>query len=159
MTTTPETASPEDRLVRLGLSTPPVAAPVAAYVPAVRTGGHIHTSGQLPLSDGALIHTGTVGAEVSLEEAQAAAQQCTLNALAAIKDLIGDLSAVRRVVKVVGFVASAPGFTDQPKVVNGASELLGEIFDGEVGVHARSAVGVAALPLGAPVEVEMIVEV
>jgi enamine deaminase RidA (YjgF/YER057c/UK114 family) len=146
-----------ERLAELGVTLPPVAAPVAAYVPAVRTGALVYTSGQLPTVDGALVATGRVGAEVSAEEAAAAARTCALNALAAVDALVG-LAAVRRVVKVVGFVASAPGFTDQPVVVNGASELLGAVF-GEAGQHARSAVGVAELPKGAPVEVELIVEV
>jgi enamine deaminase RidA (YjgF/YER057c/UK114 family) len=145
------------RLAELGLVLPPVAAPVAAYVPAVRTGDLVYTSGQLPLVADELPVTGRVGADVSTEDATAAARTCALNALAAVDALVG-LDAVRRVVKLVGFVASAPGFTDQPVVVNGASELLGAIF-GEAGQHARSAVGVAALPKGAPVEVELIVEV
>jgi enamine deaminase RidA (YjgF/YER057c/UK114 family) len=148
----------EERLAALGATIPQVAAPVAAYVPAVRSGSLVFTSGQLPLVDGQLVGTGLVGADVTADEAHAMAAQCALNAIAAIRALIGDLDAVTRVVKVVGFVASAPGFTGQPGVVNGASELLGAAF-GEAGVHARSAVGVAALPLGAPVEVEVIVEI
>lgn len=151
-------SSPEERLAELGLTLPGVAAPVAAYVPAVRSGDHVFTSGQLPMVEGALAATGKVGAEVSAEDAKGLARICALNALAAVKAEIGDLADVRRVVKVVGFVASAPGFTGQPGVVNGASELLGEVF-GERGVHARSAVGVAVLPLDAPVEVELVVEV
>ncbi|HEX6936646.1 MAG TPA: RidA family protein [Actinomycetes bacterium] len=151
-------SSPEERLAELGLTLPGVAAPVAAYVPAVRSGDHVFTSGQLPMVEGALAATGKVGAEVSAEDAKGLARICALNALAAVKAEIGDLANVRRVVKVVGFVASAPGFTGQPGVVNGASELLGEVF-GERGVHARSAVGVAVLPLDAPVEVELVVEV
>jgi len=151
-------SSPEDRLRELGLSLPGVAAPVAAYVPAVRSGNHVFTSGQLPMVEGQLAGTGKVGAEVTPEQAKALAQTCALNALAAIKAEVGDLATVRRVVKVVGFVASAPDFTGQPGVVNGASELLGHVF-GDKGVHARSAVGVAVLPLDAPVEVEVIVEV
>ena len=150
--------TPEERIAELGLELPPVAAPVAAYVPAVRTGSYVYTSGQLPMAEGALLASGKVGAEVSPEQAKELAQRCALNALAAVRAEIGDLSAVRRVVKVVGFVASTPEFTGQPGVVNGASELLGEVF-GDRGVHARSAVGVAALPLDAPVEVEFIVEV
>ena len=146
-----------DRLAELGVALPPVPVPVAAYVPAVRTGDLVYTSGQLPTVAGELVVTGRVGAEVLTEDAAAAARTCALNALAAVDALVG-LDAVRRVVKVVGFVASAPGFTDQPAVVNGASELLGAIF-GEPGQHARSAVGVAELPKGAPVEVELIVEV
>jgi len=150
--------TPEDRLAELGLAVPPVAKPVAAYVPAVRTGPFVFTSGQLPMVDGALPKTGKVGAEVSADEAKVLAERCALNALAAIKAEVGDLSRIRRVVKLVGFVASAPDFTGQPGVINGASELLGKVF-GEAGAHARSAVGVAVLPLDAPVEVELIVEV
>ncbi len=134
-----------------------MAAPLAAYVPAVRTGNLVYTSGQLPLAGGELIRTGKVGAEVSPEDAKAAARTCALNALAAIDALVG-IDSVVRVVKVVGFVASSPGFSGQPGVVNGASEFLGEVF-GEAGSHARSAVGVSELPLDAPVEVELIVEV
>ena len=150
--------TPEERLADLGLAIPEVVAPVAAYVPAVRTGGYVYTSGQLPLRDGELMRIGKVGSEVSPQEAHECARQCALNALAAVRSEIGELSAVTRVVKVVGFVASAPGFTAQPQVVNGASELLGEVF-GDSGQHARSAVGVAVLPLDAPVEVELVVEV
>ena len=150
--------TPEERLAGLGLTLPPVARPVAAYVPAVRTGNLVYTSGQLPMVDGAIARTGKVGAEVTLDEAVELARTCALNALAAVAAEIGDLSTIRRVVKVVGFVASAPDFTGQPKVVNGASDLLGEVL-GDAGVHARSAVGVAVLPLDAPVEVELIVEV
>ena len=150
--------TPEERLADLGLAIPEVVAPVAAYVPAVRTGGYVYTSGQLPLRDGELMRIGKVGSEVSPEEAHECARQCALNALAAVRSEVGDLSAVTRVVKVVGFVASAPGFTGQPQVVNGASELLGQAF-GDAGRHARSAVGVAVLPLDAPVEVELVVEV
>jgi len=145
------------RLAELGITLPTVAAPVAAYVPAVRTGSLVFTSGQLPFVEGALAATGKLGAEVDAVQGARLAQICALNALAAVHDLVG-IDAVVRVVKVVGFVASAPGFTGQPGVVNGASELLGEIF-GDAGVHARSAVGVAELPLGAPVEVELIVGV
>jgi len=151
-------ASPEQRLAELGLAVPEVAAPVAAYVPAVRVGDLVYTSGQLPMRSGKLIITGKVGAEVSAEEAYDCAQQCVLNALAAVRSQIGELSRVRRIVKVVGFVASAPEFCCQPQVINGASELLGRVF-GDAGVHARSAVGVLVLPLDAPVEVELIVEV
>jgi len=151
-------ATPEERLAELGLEVPEVAKPVAVYIPAVRSGNQVFTSGQLPMRAGELIATGTVGKDVTPEEAYACAQQCALNAIAAVKSVVGDLSAVKRVVKVVGFVASAPDFTGQPGVVNGASELLGKVF-GDAGVHARSAVGVAALPLGAPVEVEILVEV
>ena len=151
----------EDRLAGLGLSVPDAAAPVAAYVPAVRDGHHIYTSGQLPFVAGALAATGKVGdgdGLVSAQDAKQLAQTCALNAIAAVKSVVGDLDKVTRVVKVVGFVASDPSFTGQPGVVNGASELLGTAF-GEAGVHARSAVGVAALPLDAPVEVEIIVTV
>lgn len=147
-----------DRLAELGLVLPAVAAPVAAYVPAVRSGNLVWTSGQLPFVDGTLATTGKVGAEVDAATAAALARTCALNALAAIAAELGDLERVRRVVKVVGFVASAPGFFGQPGVVNGASELLADVF-GEDGRHARSAVGVAALPLDAPVEVEVVVEV
>jgi enamine deaminase RidA (YjgF/YER057c/UK114 family) len=150
--------TPESRLADLGLTLPPVVKPVAAYVPAVRSGSYVYTAGQLPMVDGALPATGKVGAEVDPDRAKELARICALNAIAAVKAEIGELSLVRRVVKVVGFVASTPGFTGQPGVVNGASELLGEVF-GEAGVHARSAVGVAVLPLDAPVEVEMVVEV
>jgi enamine deaminase RidA (YjgF/YER057c/UK114 family) len=145
------------RLADLGVTLPEVPAPVAAYVPAVRTGSMIYTSGQLPFAEGALMATGLVGAEVSVETAVACARQCALNALAAVASQAGGLESVR-ILKVVGFVASAPGFTAQPQVVNGASELIGEVL-ADRGVHARSAVGVALLPLGAPVEVEVIAEV
>ena len=148
----------EDRLAALGHVVPEVVPPVAAYVPAVRTGSLVYTSGQLPMADGALLATGKVGAGISPQDAKQLAAQCALNAIAAVKSLVGDLDSVVRVVKVVGFVASTPEFTGQPAVINGASELLGAAF-GEAGVHARSAVGVAALPLDAPVEVEVIVEV
>ncbi|MFG2825606.1 RidA family protein [Kitasatospora sp. NPDC048365] len=148
----------EEKLAELGLTLPEVAAPVAAYVPAVRTGEYVFTSGQLPMVAGKLPSTGKVGAEVTAEEAKQLAQICALNALAAIKSVIGDLDAVEQVVKVVGFVASAPDFTGQPGVINGASELLGAAL-GAAGVHARSAVGVAVLPLDAPVEVELQVRV
>lgn len=148
----------EDRLASLGLTVPDVVPPVAAYVPVVRDGNLVFTSGQLPMVDGKLSTTGKVGAEVSAEDAKALAATCALNAIAAIKSEVGDLDKVARVVKVVGFVASDPSFTGQPGVVNGASELLKQAF-GDRGVHARSAVGVAALPLDAPVEVEVIVSV
>ncbi|MEU7633535.1 RidA family protein [Nocardia sp. NPDC049220] len=147
----------EKNLAELGLTLPAVAAPVAAYIPAIRTGSLVYTSGQVPFVDGRLLMVGKVGAEVSLEAAKDAARQCALNALAAVHDLVG-LDAVVRIVKVVGFVASAPGFGDQPTVVNGASELLGQVF-GDAGRHARSAVGVSELPLNVPVEVELIAEV
>jgi enamine deaminase RidA (YjgF/YER057c/UK114 family) len=145
------------RLAELGIELPDVAKPLAAYVPAVRTGSLVYTSGQLPFVSGALAATGKVGAELGPAEAKEHARTCALNALAAVHALVG-IDAVVRVVKVVGFVASADGFTGQPAVVNGASELFGEVF-GEAGQHARSAVGVAELPLGAPVEIELIVEV
>ncbi|MFB7907468.1 RidA family protein [Kitasatospora sp. NPDC056076] len=148
----------ESKLAELGLTLPPVAAPVAAYVPAVRAGEFVFTSGQLPVVGGKLVSTGKVGAEVSPEEAKELAQTCALNALAAVKSVIGDLDLIEQVVKVVGFVASAPDFIGQPAVINGASELLGTVL-GEAGVHARSAVGVAVLPLDAPVEVELQVRV
>ncbi|MBI1378832.1 MAG: RidA family protein [Frankiales bacterium] len=148
----------EDRLAGLGLTVPDVVPPVAAYVPAVRSGSYVYTSGQLPMVDGAMAHTGKVGADVTPEQAVELAATCALNAIAAVKSVVGDLDRVVHVVKVVGFVASDPGFTGQPGVVNGASQLLGTAF-GDAGVHARSAVGVAALPLDAAVEVEMIVEV
>jgi enamine deaminase RidA (YjgF/YER057c/UK114 family) len=145
------------RLAELGISIPQLAKPVAAYVPAVVTGHLVHTAGQLPFVDGALPATGKVGAEVSAEDAAGYARTCVLNALAAAQSVIGSLDRVTRIVKVTGFVASAPEFTGQPTVLNGASEVLGEIF-GEAGQHARSAVGVAVLPLDAPVEVELILE-
>ena len=150
-------STPEERLAELGLSVPEVVPPVAAYVPALRSGSYVYTSGQLPMLSGEMLATGKVGAGVSPEEAYACAQQCALNAIAAIKSQVDDLSLVKRVVKVVVFVASSPDFTGQPQVANGASELFGEVF-GDAGVHARSALGVVALPLDAPVEVEVIVE-
>ena len=150
-------ASISARLAELGIELPAVAAPVAAYVPAVVHGGLVYTAGQLPFVDGALPATGKVGAEVTPEEAADLARICALNMIAAVASVV-DLDRVVRVVKVVGFVASAPGFTGQPAVINGASNLLKDAF-GEAGVHARSAVGVASLPLDAPVEVEMIVEI
>jgi enamine deaminase RidA (YjgF/YER057c/UK114 family) len=146
-----------DRLAELGLSLPPVVPPVAAYVPAVRNGSLVWTSGQLPMVEGKLLAEGLVDSDVTPEDAKAYARTCALNALAAVGS-VADLDSVVRVVKVVGFVASADGFYGQPGVVNGASELLGEVF-GEAGRHARSAVGVAVLPLNAPVEVEIVVEV
>jgi len=157
--TEPNSASgPEERLAALGLSLPPVAAPLAAYVPAVRAGSFVYTAGQLPVVDGKLLSAGKVGAEVGAVEAAALARTCALNALAAAASAAGGLSAIRRIIKLTGFVASAPDFTGQPQVVNGASELLLEVF-GEAGRHARSAVGTAVLPLDAPVEIELIVEV
>lgn len=151
------TASWAARLAELGIDLPAVSAPLAAYVPAVRSGNLVYTSGQLPMQDGKLAGTGKVGAQISPDDGYRLARICALNALAAVDALVG-VDAITRVVKVVGFVASAPGFSGQPGVVNGASEVLGEIF-GEHGAHARSAVGVAELPLDAPVEVEVIVEV
>jgi enamine deaminase RidA (YjgF/YER057c/UK114 family) len=148
----------EDRLSELGLTVPDVVPPVAAYVPVVRDGALVFTSGQLPMVDGVLAATGKVGAEVDADAAKALAETCALNAIAAIKSEVGDLEKVSRVVKVVGFVASDPAFTGQPGVINGASELFVKAF-GDKGIHARSAVGVAALPLDAPVEVEVIVSV
>ena len=145
------------RLGQLGLTLPEVVAPLASYVPAVRTGNLVYTSGQLPMEGGKLPRTGKVGAAVSPEDAKSLARMCALNALAAVHSLVG-IDTVARVVKVVGFVASAPGFNGQPSVINGASDLLGEVF-GDQGAHARSAVGVSELPLDAPVEVELIVEV
>ena len=145
------------KLAQLGLELPTVVPPVANYAPAVRTGAFVYTSGQLPMADGELVATGKVGAAVSPEQATELARTCALNALAAVDGLVG-IDSVVRIVKVVGFVASAPGFNGQPAVLNGASDVLGEIF-GDAGVHARSAVGVSELPLDAPVEVELIVEV
>lgn len=152
------TADPEARLAELGLSLPQVVPPLAAYLPAVRTGNLVYTAGQLPAVDGVMLATGKLGAGVSEDEGYACARQCALNALAAIKAEIGELAAIKRVVKAVVFVASTPDFTAQPKVANGASELLGAVF-GDAGRHARSAVGVSSLPLNVPVEVELIVEV
>jgi enamine deaminase RidA (YjgF/YER057c/UK114 family) len=150
--------TPEERLQQLGVSLPAPAVPVAAYVPTVRTGDLVYVSGQVPTADGKPTHLGHLGDDLDLEDGRAAARTCAINLIAALKAELGELSRVRRVVKVTGFVASAPGFTDHPKVINAASELLGEAF-GEAGRHARAAVGVAALPLGVPVEVEAIVEV
>lgn len=151
-------ATPEERIAELGLTLPEVVAPVASYAPTVRSGDHVYVSGQLPFVEGKLAATGKVGAEVDPETARELASVCALNAVAAVRAEVGELSAVVRVVKVGGFVASTPEFTGQPGVVNGASDLLARVF-GDAGVHARAAVGVAALPLDAPVEVEMIVEV
>jgi enamine deaminase RidA (YjgF/YER057c/UK114 family) len=149
---------PAERLADLGLTLPPVTAPVAAYVPAVRAGAFVYVSGQVPIVDGELSAVGKVGAEVTASDAAGLARACALNALAAAAAAAGGLDAIRRIVKVTGFVASARGFNGQPQVINGASELLIEVF-GEDGRHARSAVGVAELPLNAPVEVELIAEV
>src|SRR5215475_6514068 len=154
----PSPQSPEGRLAALGLTLPPVVPPLAAYVPAVRSGNTVYTAGQVPMADGQLLSTGKVGAEVSASEAAVLARTCALNALAAAASVAGGVSEITRIVKLTGFVASAPDFTGQPQVVNGASELLLEIF-GEAGRHARSAVGVAVLPLNAPVEIELIAEV
>lgn len=147
----------ESRLAELGLSLPPAAKPVAAYVPAIVTGNLVYTSGQLPFVDGQLPATGKVGATIDAEDAQAMARTCVLNGLAAAHGVIGSLDRITRVVKVVGFVASHPDFTGQPGVINGASVLLGEIF-GEAGAHARSAIGVGVLPLDSPVEIEFVFE-
>jgi len=150
--------TPEERLKELGIDLPQPVAPVAAYIPCVRTGNLVYVSGQVPAVAGELPWKGRLGDEVSFADGVAAARQCAVNILAALKAELGELSRVRRVVRVGGFVASTPDFTDQPKVINGASELFGEVF-GEAGKHARAAVGVAALPLGVPVEVEALVEV
>jgi enamine deaminase RidA (YjgF/YER057c/UK114 family) len=150
--------TPEEKLAELGLALPPVPAPAAAYVPALRTGNYVYTAGQVPFVAGKLPLTGKVGAEVSLEDAAGLARTCALNALAAVASVTGGLAAVVRIVKVTGFVASDPGFTGQAQVINGASELLQDVF-GEAGKHARSAVGMAVLPLDSPVEVELIAEV
>ncbi len=151
-------SSPTERLTELGLALPAVAAPLAAYVPAVRVGDLVHTSGQLPSVQGQLVAVGKVGADVSLETGAECARQATLNALAAIAAEAGGLDRVARVVRVVVFVASDPAFTGQARVADGASQLLGDLFGG-AGRHARSAVGVAVLPLDSPVEVELVVEV
>lgn len=151
------TTAPSQRLAELGLELPPVARPVAAYVPAALSGGHVVTSGQLPTVDGTLVASGRVGAEVTPEQASEASRVAVLNALAAAASVTGGLDRIARVVKVVVYVASDPDFTGQPQVANGASELLGDVF-GEAGRHIRSAVGVSVLPLGAPVEIELTVE-
>jgi enamine deaminase RidA (YjgF/YER057c/UK114 family) len=149
--------TPEETLASLGLELPEVVKPVAAYVPAVRTGNYVYVSGQVPMRDGKLIATGKLGAEVEPETGVECARQCALNALAALNSQV-PLAQVKRIVKVVAFIASAPEFTGQPQIANGASELLGQVM-GEAGAHARSAVGMAVLPLDAPVEVELIAEV
>ena len=149
--------SVETRLAELGLELPEVATPAGSYVPAVISGNLVFTAGQIPLVDGTLMAEGRLGAEISPEQGKEIAQRCALNAIAAVKSVLGELGRVKRVVKVVGFVASTPDFTAQPSVVNGASELLQAAF-GDAGIHARSAVGVAVLPLNSPVEVELIVE-
>jgi len=150
--------TPEENLRQLGLELPPAPRPVGAYVPAVRTGNLLFVSGQLPTREGKLIAQGRVGREVSLEEAQGCARQAALNALAVVAAEVGGLGGVTRIVRLTGHVASAPGFTDQPKVLNGASDLLAQVF-GDIGRHSRAALGAAELPLGSPVELEMIVEV
>ena len=150
--------TPEERLRDMGLELPPAPKPVGVYIPAVRTGSLVFVSGQLPTKDGKLIAQGHVGDDVSVEEAKACARQAALNALAVVAAEVGGLENVRRVVRLTGHVASAPGFTDQAKVMNAASELVGQIF-GEAGRHSRAALGAAELPLGAPIELEMIVEV
>ncbi|QWC86678.1 RidA family protein [Nocardioidaceae bacterium] len=157
MTTGQSGATPGERLAELGLELPAVAAPLAAYVPAVRSGSWVLTAGQLPSVDGELVATGAVGGEVSAQEAYDAARTATLNALAAVAAEIGSVDHVRRVVRVCVYVAAAPGFTALAQVANGASDLLGEVF-GDAGTHVRSAVGAAQLPLDAPVEVELVVE-
>jgi enamine deaminase RidA (YjgF/YER057c/UK114 family) len=148
----------EQKIIDLGFSLPETAKPLAAYIPAVQSGNLVFTSGQLPMIEGSLAETGKVGGTVSPERAKELATVCALNALAAVKTVIGDLDKIKRIVKVVGFVSSVPEFSAQPAVVNGASEFLGAVF-GDKGIHARSAVGVAVLPLDAPVEIELIVEV
>jgi len=155
---TPAMVTPEEKLAELGLTVPDVVPPLAAYVPAARTGNLVFTAGQLPARQGEMLATGKLGDAVTEEEGYECARQCALNAIAAIKAEVGELSQVKRIVKVVVFVASTPDFTAQPKVANGASELLGEVF-GDAGKHARSAVGVSVLPLDVPVEVELVVEV
>jgi enamine deaminase RidA (YjgF/YER057c/UK114 family) len=152
------TTTPEDRLAELGISLPDAPPPAAAYVPFVRSSSLVFTAGQIAIADGALVATGRLGDDVDLETGQAAARQCAINVMAQLQAALGDLSRVRRIVKITVFVASAPDFTEQHLVANGASALLGEVF-GEAGVHARSAVGAAALPMGTPVEVEAVVEV
>lgn len=149
--------TPEQKLAEMGLEVPEVVPPVAAYAPAVRSGDLVYTAGQVPKAGDGMLATGKVGAEVTEEQAYACARQCALNALAAVRAEVGELSAVRRLVKVVVYVASDPGFTAQPQVANGASDLLGEAF-GDAGVHVRSAVGVAVLPMDVPVEAELVVE-
>ena len=146
-----------DRLRELGYELPSIPNPAGSYIPATSTGSLLFTAGQLPFEEGRLRYTGKVGKDVSIEEAKEAARLCALNALAAVEAKTDSLEKVRQIVKVTGYVASAAGFNDQPEVINGASDFLGEVF-GERGTHARSAVGVAELPLGAPVEVELIVE-
>jgi enamine deaminase RidA (YjgF/YER057c/UK114 family) len=148
----------EEKMKELGFTLPETVKPLAAYIPALRTGDYVYTSGQVPFADGELKYSGKIGFNLSIEEGQNAAELCALNALSAIKSVIGDLNKVEQIVKLTVFVNSADGFTDQPKVANGASELLGKIF-GEAGKHVRSAVGVNELPVNSAVEVEMIVKV
>ena len=149
--------SPETRLQELGIELPATPAPAGAYVPATRAGNLVFTAGQLPLEGGELALRGKVGAAVGVDEAREAARLCAMNALAAASTQTGGVAGISRIVKVTGFVASAPGFNAQPQVINGASEFLGEVF-GDAGLHARSAVGVAELPMDAPVELELVVE-
>ena len=148
----------EKKMKELGFTLPETVKPLAAYIPAIRTGDYIYTSGQVPFAEGVLKYSGKIGYDLSIEEGQKAAELCALNALSAIKSELGDLNKIERIVKVTVFVNSADGFTDQPKVANGASEFLGKIF-GEAGKHVRSAVGVNELPVNSAVEVEMIVKV
>ena len=148
----------ESKVKEMGLTIPEVAKPVAAYVPAIKVGDYVYTSGQIPFVEGKLAYAGKAGTDLSVEQCYDAAKVCALNCLAAVKSVIGNLDNIEQIVKVVGFVNSAPGFVDQPKVINGASELIGTIF-GKQGEHSRSAVGVAELPINAAVEVEMIVKV
>ena len=148
----------EEKILELGLELPKISTPIASYIPAKKVGNLVFTSGQLPMVNGELTNTGFLGKEVSIEDANRAAQVCTLNALAAVKGVIGDLDQIKSIIRVVGYVASTPEFTKQPAVVNGASDLLLQIF-GDEGKHARSAIGVSALPLNAPVEIELTVEI
>jgi enamine deaminase RidA (YjgF/YER057c/UK114 family) len=150
--------TPSQKLLELGITLPNAAAPVGSYIPAIQSGRHIYTSGQIPLRDGKLVYAGKVPADISMEDAAKASEVCALNALAAIARVAGSLDAVERIVRVCVYVASSPGFTAQPKVANGASDVLVKIF-GDKGRHARSAVGVAELPLNAPVEIEVVAEV
>lgn len=148
----------EEKILELGLELPKISTPIASYIPAKKVGNLVFTSGQLPMVNGEVTITGFLGKEVSIEDANRAAQVCTLNALAAVKGVIGDLDQIKSIIRVVGYVASTPEFTKQPAVVNGASDLLLQIF-GDEGKHARSAIGVSALPLNAPVEIELTVEI
>jgi enamine deaminase RidA (YjgF/YER057c/UK114 family) len=148
----------EEKILELGLELPKISTPIASYIPAKKVGNLVFTSGQLPMVNGELTNTGFLGKEVSIEDANRAAQVCTLNALAAVKGVIGDLDQIKSIIRVVGYVSSTPEFTKQPAVVNGASDLLLQIF-GDEGKHARSAIGVSALPLNAPVEIELTVEI